>query len=355
MNLPTALRAVVARVRRWPLLAPHGRMRLISLVVGVLVLLGSVAQVAIARMTALPDNAVLRVGDTIITEEEFQERVDVLKALYGLEPPKQDPKRDHFKRAAAKSIAVSLILDRAAQDRNVVVAEMKAREALNKIIEEQLPDGYDGFVQFLKSEGISEHDVLDEVERQLATSRLFQQVTADVDPVTDAAVRQTYQERKKQMIYPERRQLRNIVVSSKAEATDILRQARAGADFAELAAKYSRDASTKSKGGDLGALTADQLAKNYADSAFAANEPSFFGPVKTRYGWNVGQIVRIEPAKQLAFNEVKGQLQAELDNKRKLDAWRTWLANQIKDAEVEYAADYLPADPDAPPAKAPSR
>lgn len=355
LSKPAIARRAVQAARHWPLLLPHGRARIVSLVLGVLVLLASVAQVAIARITALPDNAALRVGDTVITEEEFQRRVEVLEALYGVKSPGQGPKLDRFQRDAAKSIAVTIILDGAAQERGVAVAEKQARDALTKIIGEQLDGGRDAFVQFLSSQGIAEHDVLDEVKRQLATSRLFEQVTSDVRPVADAEVRQHYQDNKNEMVQPERRHLRNIVVRSRAKASDVLRQARAGTDFAKLVSRHSLDASTKNKGGDLGTLTADQFAKNYADAAFAAGEEAFFGPIKTQHGWNVGQVVGIEPAKQLSFKDVRKQLEAEFNNKRQLDTWRTWLGNEIEAADVEYADNYQPANPDAPPADAVAR
>lgn len=351
-NIPAAASNAVTAVRRWPVLVPRGRARIASLVLGVLVLLGSALQVAVAQVTALPDNAVLRTGDTVVTENEFRQRVDVLEALYGLKPPTHGPKLDRFRRDAAKSIAVSLILDRAAAERNVVVADKQARDVLNKIIEEQLRGGRDAFVQFLGTQGINESDVLAEVRRQLATSKLFEHVTANVKPTTEAEVRRTYQQRKHEMVRPERRHLLNIVVDSKENATAIIKLARSGANFARLASQYSLDRSTKDRGGDLGTLSAEQLDTHYAQAAFGADEGAVFGPIKTQHGWNVGKVVGIEPAQQLPFGEVKKQLEAELNTKRKLDAWRSWLGHQIRAADVEYADDYRPANPDAPPTDA---
>lgn len=358
MKLP-ALRPVMARgltaIRRQPLLVPRGRARLASLVLGSVVLAGATTQVGIAWSTALPDNAVFRAGDTVVTEDEFQQRIDVLEALYVLKPPKQGPQLDQFHKAAAKSVAVSLVLDRAAQERGIVIADKQARDALNKIIEEQLRGGRQDFVRFLGSRGIAERDVLDEFQQQLATSKLFEQVTGDIQPVTDKEVRQAYKDRKKDMVTPEKRHLRNIVVDSRSKAKRLLQQARGGADFATLAKQHSLDESTKNSGGDLGNLTADQLGKQYARAAFEAGENAIFGPVKNQHGWNIGQVLQVTPAKPLSFAEVKKQLEAELNNKRKLDSWRTWLGNQITAADVEYADKYRPDNPDAPPTSAPPR
>lgn len=351
-DIRSSLGRAAGAMRRWPLLAPTGRGRGVALILSLLVLAGTSTQLAIAWATALPGNAVLRAHGVVISEDEFRQRVDVLTALYGLQPPKQGAAHDRFIKDAAKSIAVSMIIDQAAEERKVVIGDKQAQDALSKIIEEQLPGGRQAFLEFLGSHGIAEREVVDEVKRQLATSRLFEQVTADVPALTDKEVRQAYEERKKEMVSPELRQLRNIVVDTKETATSVMEQAKQGADFAQLAAKYSLDRSTKGKGGDLGTVTAGQLDKEFADAAFGAGAVAFFGPVKTQHGWNVGQAVKITPAKRLSFDEVKEQLEAELNNKRTLDTWRGWLAEQIRAADVEYADEYRPADPDAPPADA---
>lgn len=352
MKMPN-LRAVrgsagtTERSRSWLVLT--GRARLVGLVASVFVLLGVATQVAFAWATALPEDAVLRVGDDVITDEQFQQRITVLQALYGLKPPQEGSQFDRFQKDAAKSVAVSLIIDSAAQQSDVVIADKQARDALDKIVEEQLPGSRQDFVQFLGAEGIAEREVLDEIKRQLATSRLFERVTADVVPVTAEELRQAYQDRNREMFTPEKRHLRNIVVDSEHTVATVVQQAKRGADFGQLASRHSLDQSTRGKGGDLGTLAADQLDREFAKAAFAAPATEIFGPVKSQYGWNVGQVVEITPAKPLTFEQVKQQLEAELTSKRKLDAWRGWLAQEIKAADVDYADEYRPDDPEAPP------
>lgn len=347
------IRRAMGPLLRRPLLAPTERLRVVCLVLGVLVLGGAATQVAIARATALPDDGVFRMGEVIVTEDELHQQVSVLKALYGVQPPQSRPQLDRFNKDAAKSMAVGLILDDAAENRKIDIADKQARDALDKIIEEQLSGGREDFVRFLGSQGISEREVLGEVKRQLATSRLVEQVTRDVKPVTGGEVRQAFQDRREELARPERRQLRNIVVDSEEKAVAVAEQARAGADFARLAKQQSLDRSTRDKGGDLGALSADQLDESFAKAAFDAGEGDVFGPVKTQHGWNVGQVVRVMAAKPLSFDEVRENLEADLNTQRKLKSWRSWLATEIKNAEVEYADRYRPDHPDAPPTDQP--
>jgi peptidyl-prolyl cis-trans isomerase C len=133
----------------------------------------------------------------------------------------------------------------------------------------------------------------------------------------------------------------------------VARLARRGGDFASLAATWSRDGSTRDKGGDLGIVTASQLDPAYAEMAFAAPLQTVFGPVQTQYGWNVGKVVALRKSQPLTLAQVDGELRAELQNRARLDVWRDYLGDLLETADVEYAGRYLPKDPDAPPADLP--
>jgi peptidyl-prolyl cis-trans isomerase C len=304
---------------------------------------------AMARINDLPDHAVFRLGDTVVTEDQLGNRVAVLEALYGVTRPSEGKGVARFDRDVAKSLAVSMILEQAAAERDIVIADKTAQSELDKVVDEQLPEGRDGFVEFLGTSGVSESEVLDEIKRQLATSRLVEEVAGDVPPATDAEVRAAYDKNRDSMVSPEKRHLLNIVVGSKTEAERVLRRAEAGASIRSLAVTWSRDGATRDKGGDLGTLSADQLEADFAEAAFSVPAGATFGPVQTRHGWNVGQVAEVQPATPLSFEQVREQLALQLLNGQRLTTWRAWLADRIKAAAVEYADRYRPAHPDAAP------
>lgn len=325
-----------------------------GVVAAVVIALVATAAFVIVRRNQLPDNAVLRFDGEIITKTDYTSRVNALSALYGVQPPKAGAKATKFRKDAAKSIAVGLILDKAAKDDGIEISDKEASTALDKIIDEQLPGGRSNFTQFLGSTGISEGDVLDEVKRQLATSRLFDKLTADAKAPTGADISTYYDDHQSEMATAERRRIANIVLSTEREADQVLSAASAGTQFDSLARQYSLDSSTKDNGGDLGWLTQDQLASDFGKAAFAAQRGVPFGPVQSEYGWNVGVVVSAQASQPLALTQVTDQLKTELLNQRKLSAWRTWLAKQIKAADIEYADAYKPKNPDAAPSDLPT-
>lgn len=308
---------------------------------------GATALLVTRGSEGLPADAVLRIDDEIVTEQELDDRLAILEALYGVTRPAGES--DTFQRDAAKSVAVSLILERAAQDEGIVVPDKRAADALSSIIDEQLPQGRSGFARFLEGARLTEEDVLAEVRLQLVTSELFEAITADVEAAAPEDVRAAYEERRDELVTPARRRLSNIVVATRAQAVRALARLRSGAPFAAVASAVSLDSSSREQGGDLGLVAAAELVPAYADQAFTSRPGDLFGPVKTQFGWNVGKVRGIVAGRALGFAEVQDRLAAQLLDERRYDQWRKWLADAIKDADVEYADDYRPADPDAPP------
>ncbi|MBO0873541.1 MAG: peptidyl-prolyl cis-trans isomerase [Pseudonocardia sp.] len=308
------------------------------------------------RDTHVPDGVAFRAYGQDVTINQLDDDARTETALYGLRPPTDGPALDQFRKDFAKAIAVSMIMDHEAADRNIVVAQRQASDVLARFITQSYgegPAGHDLFVQDLANKGTSEPKVLDELKRQMTVRELAARVTTGV-AVSDQDVRQAFDQRKAHLGAPERRDIANIVVSDKAAADDIVGQLRAGASFDLLARQRSVDGATKDRGGDLGPVSADQLDPSYAAAAFQAPMGAVFGPVQTQYGFNVGQVRSVEPPAPAVFDQVKEQLRQKLAEERAMAKWSAFLVDAIKRAHVLYADEYRPADPDAPPARQPA-
>lgn len=299
----------------------------------------------------LPDDAAFAVGDRVVSIDELERSVDTLRALYGIEVPTEGEKLDRFRRDSAKAIAVSMVLDRVAAREDVVIADKTARDVLDRYLAEQFGSGQDArdrFVEALGNAGTTEEAVLTEIKRQLATTRLFEEVTGEVS-VSDDELREAFEQRKDELGTPERRELFNIVVAEKGEAARILRQLADGAAFTAVARRTSLDDATRADGGRLGIVGRDQLADGYAEAAFAAKQGEVFGPVRTEYGWNVGRVGKTVPAVPAVLTKVEDNLRTILLLEKATAIWRDWVADRIAEASVRYADDYRPERPGEAP------
>ena len=78
----------------------------------------------------------------------------------------------------------------------------------------------------------------------------------------------------------------HILVKDRALADRIYSELRQGADFGQLARRYSTCPS-RSKGGDLGFFSEGQMVPEFEREAFRMSTGSVSRPVHTRFGWHI--------------------------------------------------------------------
>ena len=126
----------------------------------------------------------------------------------------------------------------------------------------------------------------------------------------------------------------------KAQAEDILKQVRAGGDFAALAKKYSEDTGSADKGGDLGWIERGQTLPEFEHTAFSLKPGDTSGLVKTEVGYHIIRVLAHEDAHVTPFDQVKAQLAANWKNERVND-----IMQQISD-KVQAVLQKNPLHPD---------
>jgi len=345
-----AARAAGELVHRARELRPPRRRKGRILLVVALLLLASAGTGGFVwwKSTTLPDGAAFAVGDRVVMESELQRRMETMRALYGVEAPAGAPERmDDYRRAAAKSYAVAMVLTDKADEMDVSTSDTAARATLDGYISRQFGPGRrgrGGFVTALGNVGASEDDVLAEIKQQLAVSKLFEHITRDVT-VSEPELRESFSEFQDRLGVPEQRWLRNIVVDSRERAAELVSRLEDGADFATLAGQYSLDGSTRDTGGVLGLVAKSELEPRYGKAAFGATDGAVYGPVQTQRGWNVGLVDAIKPGAPARYDEVKEQLRTLVKYDEQLSRWQQWLADALQAAEVRYADAYRPDDP----------
>jgi peptidyl-prolyl cis-trans isomerase D len=92
------------------------------------------------------------------------------------------------------------------------------------------------------------------------------------------------------------------------KAEDVLKQAKKGANFEELAKKYSEDDATKPKGGDLGWIVEKQTVPEFEKVAFSLPKGSISDLVKTQYGFHIIKVLDRETAHTKSFEEVRDSI-----------------------------------------------
>ena len=98
------------------------------------------------------------------------------------------------------------------------------------------------------------------------------------------------------------------IAEIRQKAEDVLKKAKSGANFEDLARKFSEDDGTKPKGGDLGWIVEGQTVPEFQQAAFTLPKGSISDLVKTQYGFHIIKVLDREQAHTKSFEEVRGSI-----------------------------------------------
>jgi peptidyl-prolyl cis-trans isomerase D len=154
------------------------------------------------------------------------------------------------------------------------------------------------------------------VALEYAELRLEQLATQVVPTETD--LQKAYDENRDSYVLDERRRARHIVISVNGDddaaalkkAESVAAEARAGKDFAELAKKYSADA-TAAQGGDLGFVLKKDFQGPIGDALFAMKVGDVSAPVKSQFGYHILKLEQIQAGEAKPFAEVRAELDSQ--------------------------------------------
>ena len=100
----------------------------------------------------------------------------------------------------------------------------------------------------------------------------------------------------------------NAAVAKRKQIDGLLKQIRAGGDFAALAKQYSEDPGSKASGGELTEFTRGQMVPEFEAAAFSMTNNQVSDVVTTQFGYHIIQSLGRTAAKKYAFNDTLPQV-----------------------------------------------
>ncbi|NDY41804.1 peptidylprolyl isomerase [Dissulfurirhabdus thermomarina] len=186
----------------------------------------------------------------------------------------------------------------------------------------------------------------------LAQEMLEREIGAKVS-VTDEELKAYYAENKDKFAQPEMVRARHILIrvgqgadektraKAEAKARDIRKQIRKGADFADLAKKYSEDPGTRDKGGELGFFPKGRMVPEFEKAAFALKKGEVSQPVRTAFGYHLIQVEDRKAASVPTLASVEGQVRQQLQQEKQQEALDALLADLEKRYKPEVHKEVL--------------
>ncbi len=147
-----------------------------------------------------------------------------------------------------------------------------------------------------------------EIARLTALVRAYQIDYVKNHPVSDEELRKEYDALKAQMGDKEYK-AHHILVSTEAEAKDVIARLKKGGKFDKIAQEKSLDAGSKNKGGELDWSPAGSYVQPFAEALTKLNKGQLTEqPVKTPFGYHVIRLDDVRPLKIPPFEEIKQNL-----------------------------------------------
>jgi parvulin-like peptidyl-prolyl isomerase len=295
----------------------------------------------------VPTDAVAVVDGKEIAKTDYNALIAQAKKSY--KNQKRDfPKAGSQEFQTLKNQAVQFLVQREqfeqeADNLDVNVTDKQVNARLAQIQKQYFGGDKAKYEKQLKEQGLSDKQVRNDIRAQIVSEKIFAQVTKDVK-VTDKQIEDYYNKNKAQYSQPESRDVRHILVKTKAKANALEAQLKAGASFAALAKKFSEDTGSKANGGKL-TISKGQTVAPFDKAAFELKKNAISKPVKTEFGYHIIQpLSDTKPAKVTPLKEVKASIRQQLAQTKKNEAMTKWVDELKKDYKdkISYAVGFSP-------------
>jgi len=125
------------------------------------------------------------------------------------------------------------------------------------------------------------------------------------------------------------------VDAAQAKAEDVLKQVKAGGNFADLAKKYSDDPGSAKEGGSLGWIGRGRTVPEFEKAAFSLPKGGTSDLVKSSYGFHIIHVDDKQDAHMKSLAEVKDQIEPIIKQQKAAQAGQKAAEDLVKQARSE--------------------
>jgi peptidyl-prolyl cis-trans isomerase SurA len=316
------------------------------------------------------EEIIARINNQIITRTEYVRSRDQLKQ----EIQQQDPANveriftDKQRNVLRDLIDQQLLLQKGKDlditgDTELIKRLDEMRKQMNLSTMEELEKA-------AEAQGASYEDFKQNLRNQIITQHVIGQEVGQHMLVSKEEMRKFYDEHRSEMDQPEQVRLSEILIAPKtpaqptpsadaakpeppleadteaalaaaqAKAQDILDQIHKGAQFADLAKKYSDGPSAKD-GGDLSYFKRGALAKELEDKVFALKAGDVTDVIRTKQGFVILQAAEHQKGGIPTYKEVEARIQDALYMQKLQPALRAYLTKLREDAFIDIKNGYI--------------
>ena len=304
---------------------------------GIVILLLILSGCSNKNDTSAEEKAVISIDDRVLTLAEFNEYFETTK-ISSDEAQSQDSATIREARLSfLLQLVEEMIILRRADDLHIHISTRELDEAVRNI-----KTGYSeaDFEYLFLKQAISFEAWQERLKKRLLVQKVIRKELWGEASVTPQKINDYYDKHWQEWSYGEQVRALQILLSTKDQAKQILKQLKNGDDFATLARSHSQAPEAK-KGGDLGYLVRGQLPESLEKPLFALKKGAVSPVVKTSYGFHIFKVIEKRKTSKPKIEEYIERIKQAIQKERVDAAYGPWLAKLRSKYRIEINEDLI--------------
>ena len=285
------------------------------------------------------------VNGVVIKDADIDAKVNAYmeRAAAQIPPTMVEQYKTQVRGQALESMIVEQLLTEQVKKAGIKVTEEDVNDKLNEIIATQ-PGGMT--MESLKAMLAAQGQPFEVVKEQIKKTIGYEKLLGTVE-VNDADAKAFYNENKEDFNKPEQVKASHILIkvaptatpeektAAKAKIDGLLKQVKAGGDFAALARENS-DCPSKTNNGDLGFFEKGSMVPEFANAAFSMKAGQVSNVVETQFGYHIIKVTDRKEGGMTSFDNAKADIVKQLQDKKKGELFRQLIEKAKAAAKIEY-------------------
>ncbi|MBI3620717.1 MAG: peptidylprolyl isomerase [Nitrospirae bacterium] len=233
----------------------------------------------------------------------------------------------------------------AAEQHGITVTEAELQQAIEDIKTRNRFASDDALARALAAEGMTMEAYRRQLRNELLVAKLVSREVRSTVVIAPEEVQQYYDQHADDFSLPERVRLRQIFLaapadnaeeheSKRAKAQSLLEQLRNGAEFDQLARRFSNGPEAK-EGGLLGWFTPGSLMPQLDRAAFGLQNGQISDLIESPVGWHILKMEEREGHRRQPFESIKDAVHGRLMEQRTRERYEEWFLELRRNAYVD--------------------
>ncbi|MGV1098844.1 peptidylprolyl isomerase [Thiovibrio sp. JS02] len=283
-------------------------------------------------------------GEPILAVAVDGEMNGILRRFYAQGQKPTEAEMGSIRESALEKMIKLELLSQASKKAGIAVNAADVDNELNGY-KKGFPDEKE-FAKALEATGMSEADLKKQIGKNFAIQKFIDSQFKGKVQVNEKDAKDFYSSNKEKFEQPEMVHARHILIQAKEgdskadkerkreKLAQIKKELKGGADFADLAKRFSEGPS-KEQGGDLGFFARGQMVKPFEKAAFSMMPGDVSDIVETEFGYHLIKLEEKRQAKTVSFDEAKAKITSYLAQEKLNENIEAYLAEAKGKAEIK--------------------